>query len=299
VNRDRDPTSTRTFPATLIVTRQDGASDSIPIKIRTRGHNRRLPETCTFAPLRLEFAASPIGTVFEGQRVLKLATHCREVDEYEQYVLREYIVYRMFNVLTPRSFRARIARASYVDTSTKETVVRAAFFLEDDDDVARRLEGRVADLQRVTFQDVDADAIMLLTLFEYMIGNTDVSMYVLHNIRLVRARTGVLYPIPYDFDSSGLVDAEYAVPDEKFDLPSVRERFYLGPCRTAEDLQPFFAQMRAARPDVMALYGSMPGLDPRYRNKAGAYLDQFYRTIDRPGDVKRAFIEGCKGRVGL
>jgi hypothetical protein len=300
VQRDRDPNSTRTYPATLLVAGQDGSERSISLRIRTRGHSRRRPMTCSFAPLRLEFAENPVGTVFEGQRGLKLGTHCREVDEYEHYVYREYLVYKIFNLLTPRSFRVRLGAASYVDAATKKPVAaRAALFLEDDDDVARRLEGRIEDIEKVTFRSVDTETITRLTLFEYMIGNTDMSMFGLHNIRLVRTPSGVLYPIPYDFDYSGVVNARYAVPDKQFGLTSVRDRLYRGPCRPAADLEPFLARMREIRADVMALYDATPGLSQRYRRDAKSYLDQFYRTIDRANDVKRAFVDNCGNRAGM
>ena len=301
VQRDRDPESTRTYPATLVVAGENGAEHSIPMRIRTRGHSRRNPRTCAFAPLRLEFSESPKGTVFEGQRGgLKLGTHCRDVDEYEQYVYREYLVYRIYNLLTPRSFRARLGTATYVDAATKKPVAsRASLFLEDDDDVARRLEGRIEDLEKVMFRSVDAETITRLTLFEYMIGNTDMSMFRLHNIRLVRTPSGTLYPVPYDFDYSGLVNARYAVPDKQFGLVSVRDRLYRGPCRPAAELEPFLARMREIRADVMALYDSAPGLTDGYRRDAKSYLDQFYRTIERPNDVKRAFVDNCGNRAGM
>jgi hypothetical protein len=300
VQRDRKPESTRTYPATLSIAKPDGSQQDIPMRIRTRGHSRRLPSTCTFAPLRLEFESNPVGTVFEGQRALKLGTHCRDVKDYEQYVYREYLVYRIFNLVTPRSFRARLGTATYVDAATKKTVTtRASLFLEDDDDVARRLEGRIDDSQKITFRSVDADTITLLTVVAYMIGNTDMSMFRQHNIRLVRVPAGTIYPVPYDFDYSGLVHARYAVPDKQFGLATVRDRLYRGPCRTTADFERFFARLREVKADVLALYDTIPELEENYRRDARQYLEQFYRTIDRPNDAKRAFVDNCGNRAGM
>ncbi len=301
VNRDRNPESTKTFPATLTVQGRNGSPAAIPVQIRTRGHSRRLVRTCTFAPLRIEFPAGKAdGTVFEGHKALKLGTHCRDADLYEQYVPREYAVYRIFNLMTPRSFRARLADVSYVDAETNKPIqARQGLFIEDDDDVARRLEGRIDDRQKVTFRMVDADTITLMALFEYMIGNTDASMYLQHNIRLVNTPGNVLYPVPYDFDYSGLVDARYAIPSKQFNLTSVRQRAYLGPCRTPADLEPFFVRLHAVKDDVMALFDEIPGLDPGYRKDAKSYLGKFYEIISKPGDAKKAFVEGCNGRAGM
>ena len=294
VQQDRDLESTTTYPATLVVARQDGTEASIPMRIRTRGHSRRSPTACAFAPLRLEFESNPIGTVFEGQKNLKLGTHCRDLGEYEQYVLREYSVYRLYNVLTPRSFRARIASARYVDARSRKTVAeRAALFLEDDDDVARRLDGRTTDQLKVIFRRTDLPTTTLMTLFEFMIGNTDMSIMALHNVRLVETPTDTLYPVPYDFDYAGVVNTRYGRPGPRLGLSSVRERLYRGPCWTAEEFESFFSRFRDARPAIMAVYDSVPALSSGYVRQARNYLDEFYRTIEQPARVKRALVDAC------
>src|SRR5215813_6821793 len=301
VNKDRNPNSTKVFPATMTVAKADGTQATIPLNIRTRGHVRRMQQTCTFAPLRLEFQADAIkGTIFEGHKNLKLGTHCRDADLFEQYVPREYSAYKIFNLLTPRSFRARLAKATYVDEATKKPISnRMALFIEDDDDVARRLEGRTIDTQKLVFRQTDYDTATLMTLFEYMIGNTDMSMYLLHNVVLVQTPKKIIYPVPYDFDYSGLVDARYAIPSKQFSITSVRDRLYRGPCRTAAELQPFFEKFNELKPRVMELYDTIPGMDSGFRRDAQRYLESFYTTISRPADVKRAFIDECNNRAGM
>jgi hypothetical protein len=305
VQRDRNPKSEKTFPATITVPNEDGTIATIPIQIRTRGHSRRLRQTCDFAPLRLEFIKEQARkTVFEGHGPLKLGTHCKANNSrFEQYVLREYTVYRLYNLLTPFSFRARLVRVTYVDTAKKKkkTVdVRYAMFIEDDDDVARRMSGRISDRRGLLFRNVHADTVQLMTLFEYMIGNTDMSMKLQHNVRIVETPANVFYPVPYDFDYSGLVDTSYAVADTKlFGIQTVRERLYRGPCKTAAELEPFFARFRAAKADIMALYTALADMTPSYRKDAQKYLDAFYSTIDQRGAAKAAFIDRCDNRQGM
>ena len=301
VNKDRNPNSAKVFPATITVAKADGTPATFPLNIRTRGHVRRLQQTCTFAPLRLEFDTEKTkGTVFEGHKNLKLGTHCRDADLFEQYVPREYSAYKIFNLLTPRSFRARLAKATYVDEATKKPIAnRMALFIEDEDDVARRLEGRKIDTQKLVFRQTDYDTATLMTMFEYMIGNTDMSMYLLHNVVLVQTPKKIIYPVPYDFDYSGLVDARYAIPSKQFNITSVRDRVYRGPCRTAPEFQTFFEKFTEVKPKVMELYDSIPGMDPGFRKDAQKYLEGFYSTISRPGDVKKAFIDDCNNRAGM
>ena len=90
VNKDRNPNSTKVFPATMTVAKADGTQATFPLNIRTRGHVRRMSQTCTFAPLRLEFETEKTkGTIFEGHKNLKLGTHCRDADLFERSVPRE------------------------------------------------------------------------------------------------------------------------------------------------------------------------------------------------------------------
>lgn len=294
VDGDRDPNSTKTYPAVITVAKDDGTMASIPLQIRGRGHARR--QICSFSPLRLEFQKDQTkGTVFEGPGALKLGTHC--ANDFPDYLLREYAVYQIYNLLTPRSFRVRLANATYVDAKSQKIIAtREAMFIEDDDDVAKRLEGRVVDVAQVTFNRVDMETVTLMTLFDYMIGNTDMSLFLQHNVRLVQTPAGHRYAIPYDFDYAGLVDAHYAVPGAGLGLVTVRDRLYRGPCHTAAEFEPYFVKMRAIKAGVMAIIDALPGVSAGYRKSAKGYLEQFYRTIDRPDDAKRAFIEDCKGR---
>jgi hypothetical protein len=295
INKDRSVEGKKRYPAVITVTGEEGPHGTLHATLRTRGHFRLRATSCTFVPLRVEFDDKDevTGTLFDHQKTLKLVTHCQTDKEYEQYVMREYLVYRVLNLLTPRSFRARLARVTYVQSTNGQPIItRRGMFLEEDDDVARRLEGRVMDLERLLFKDVDQETLTLTTMFEYMIGNTDYSIYKLHNIRLINTPGRVVYTVPYDFDLSGLVNTSYAIADRSFGLRSVRDRLYRGPCRTLDDLQPVLDQFKTHKTEVLGLYDSLPDLDAGYRREAKGYLEEFYRSLDRSGDVKHAFIDG-------
>jgi hypothetical protein len=245
----------------------------------------------------VEFPSNPVGTVFEGQKNLKLGTHCRDSGQYPEYVVREYPVYRMFNLLTPQSFRARLADVTYVDAKSKKVVNRRlGLFIEDDDDVARRMGGRISDTTGLNFRQTDMDANALMLIFEYMIGNTDMSIMQLHNIQVVQMPDNHRITVPYDFDYAGVVDAQYAVTAPVLKLSSVRQRLYRGPCFTAEELEKHFTRFRDARDQLLGVYDSIPELKPKYVADARKYLDQFFRTIERPESAKKAFIDGCNNR---
>jgi hypothetical protein len=144
-------------------------------------------------------------------------------------MLREYLVYKIFNRVTARSFRPPCVGHLHRCRDQQAGRVALGLFIEDDDDVARRIGGETTELQGMTFAHVDMETMTLVGLFEYVIGNTDVSLLKLHNLILVRSSTGVTYPVPHDFDYSGVVNARYAVPAQALNLSTVRERLYRGP----------------------------------------------------------------------
>lgn len=298
IGRDRDTLSTKRFAASVVTAGAGVRMDTIPVQLRTRGHFRL--DRCSFVPLRVEFPKQETkGTVFEGVGAVKLGTHCEKDSEMEEYQLREYAAYRIYNMLTPRSYRARIAKVTYVDSASgKPMDTKYGMFVENDKDLGDRMGGKIKELRKALFDDVDEESINILSIFEYMIGNTDWSLYALHNVRLLQTDDGMIYPIAYDFDFSGLVGARYATPDPKLNIRSVKDRLFRGPCRTPEQLEPVIAKFKSIKGPTLALYDSLPGLNGRYRDDAKEYLGNFFRIIERPGDVKAELIENCNRKGG-
>jgi hypothetical protein len=290
INKDHNPESKQTYPGTLRL----ADNSAIPVQFSARGHVRRMARTCDYVPLRLEFdKGAGKSTLFAHQEALKLVVQCAGGGDFEQYIYREYLAYRIFNVVTPKSFRARLAKVSYVDPAGKAMGTRVGIFLEDDTDVARRMEGRTVKLPRLMFDDMDADSLMPAMIFEFMIGNTDVSLYALHNVSIVQRPDRSLHVIPYDFDLSGLVNAPYAVPARGLLIKSVTDRLYRGPCRNQERVDPYIANFVAKKDAIRALPDQVPGMSRQSHDDARNYIDSFFNAIKTPKDVKGLFVT-CK-----
>jgi hypothetical protein len=292
INKDRTESSTRRYPGTFST--GGDSSSAIPVELGSRGHSRLRVATCGWVPLRVVFRKKDVvRTVFDGQSSLKLVTHCRDNDDFEQHVLREYVPYRIYGLLSPIAFRARLARVTYVDAVSGKTLTkRYGMFIEDDSDVARRAGARSVDLPRTFFKDLDPESLMTMSLFEYMIANTDVSIFKLHNVKLMVTREHTMYPVPYDFDYSGLVDAPYASPNQKLGIATVRDRLYRGPCESEAEFDRVLDKFRAKKADVMALYDSVPDLTAGYRKQARSYLESFYSSTER-SRLKKTLVDGC------
>jgi hypothetical protein len=300
INRDRDPKSTKRFPGTIQVP-GDGGVQPIPVQVSARGHARRDPRVCSVVPIRLDFAKEALaGTVFEGQKDLKLVTHCDNSSDGEQGVLTEYLTYRILNLFTPRSFRARLVKVTYVDPKRdKAPVPRYGMLLENDDDMARRLEGRLYTVPNRLYNFIEPESLLLATVLQYMIGNTDYSIMALHNVKLVQTRALTIYPVTYDFDYSGLVNTGYGAVDKRLGLSSVRERLYRGPCKTMQEFTPVLDRITAKKGEVLALIDQIPDMKPPRRNDARTYLGEFFSTASNPGKAKRAFVDNCVKAVGM
>jgi hypothetical protein len=298
---DREVDSTARFPGVLSLSGEDGVPITIGVEVGTRGNLRLNPRVCSFPPLKVELSKKQSrGTPFEGQGSLKLVTHCHGGGDYEERVLEEALAYRVANVVTPASFRIRLARIRYVDDRDGDEIdTRWAFFIEDVDDVARRLLARVAPLEGKLFHQVDRPSLLRLSVFQFAIGNTDYSIYGLHNVRLVQDRHGTLTPVPYDFDVTGLVNAPYGRPGHKLRISSLRDRLYRGPCAPLEELEPILSEFRALRAEVLALYDTGVVLDRKRRRSTKKFLTGFFDIIDSPHETRKYFVERCKAVAGV
>ena len=295
INKDRSQQSATRYPGTIAV----GDAAPVPVDLGSRGHFRLLAGSCSWVPLRVQFRKPETARwVFDGQSSLKLVSHCRDNNDFEQHVLREYLPYRIYALVSPIAFRARLAKITYVDPAGRLLTTRYGMFLEDDGDVGRRFEARSIDLPRVFFKDLDQESLTTMALFEYMIANSDVSILKLHNVKLLVTEKRTIYPVPYDYDFSGLVDTPYAHPDPKLGIPTVRDRIYRGPCRSEAEFNEALEKFRAKKAEILALYDSLPDLNAGYRKQARSYLEDFYSVVAR-NRVKQTLVDGCVRATGM
>jgi hypothetical protein len=293
----RDSLKLEAFPGHVSYIGAQGQSVPVEVQLRLRGHWRRQKANCDFAPIKVEIPKGErTGTIFENQGDLKLVVHCRKGRQFQQYVLREYLIYRLYNMLTPVSLRARLVRVRYVDTSGRsDSLIGHAFFLENARKAAERNGARVLEAKGAKWDDVDADQGALVSAFEYLIGGTDWSLPMLHNIMLFRHHeTAAVWPVAYDFDWTGLVNAPYAFPDSRLPIKSVRQRHYRGICRTPEYWAPVLARFQAAREALYAVYDSVPDLDAKYVRETREYLDEFFEVIGSADRMRREMIDPCR-----
>ena len=279
----------RTELAGVVRYRDMNGDVAIDIGIRIRGKSRL--EICDFPPLRVDFERSNLdGTVFAGQDHLKLVTLCKQRDTYREYLAQEYQIYKAYNALTDRSFRVRWASVTYVDTEARRVkpFTEPAFFIEEDWQVAEHHGFDALDVAAVELAELDARGGALLSLFQFMIGNTDWSAITAapdesccHNSKPIGSAGGRIVVLPYDFDHAGLISAEYARPRSHLGIRSVRQRLYRGHCAMNGELDWAVRRFNERRPAIERAFDAQP-VSERARARTLAYVADFYEIVNDP-----------------
>ena len=282
----------------------DGTEQTVDLKVRTRGEYRRQKKHCDFAPIRLNFRTEQLeDTVLAGQDKLKMVTHCRtkRKREYEQLVLREFLAYRILNVVTEKSFGVRLWQINYIDTEGGEPMTRLGFVIEDDDAVAERNGMAPVKTGDISSDDLDRVQQNLIHVFQYMIGNTEYSLFIAepdddccHNIDLMSANASAPFiPLAYDFDFAGLVNARYAQPNPRYKLQSVRQRLYKGRCKNNELLPDTIQRFIDSKEAIYSLADELELLSPKSRRDVIRYLNSFYRQVSKHKSINKRLVKKC------
>jgi hypothetical protein len=102
------------------------------------------------------------------------------------------------------------------------------------------------------------------------------------------------YAVAYDFDYSGLVNAEYAVPDEILGTQSVMERVYRGFPREVGELREMANVFLAKKDAMLAEINNSKFLNDRSKKEMLNYLESFFRDLGDDRKLKINFIDNAR-----
>jgi hypothetical protein len=273
-------------------------NDSInkEIKLKSRGEFRN--SYCHFPPLSLNFKKTEFSkTDLNKIQKMKLVTHCESGNE--DYLLREYLIYKLYNALTPNSFRVRLLKINYINTYKKSKTISAyGFLIEPIEILAERTNTTPIKSTNLNQKNILPEMMDRVAIFNYMIGNTDWSVPGQHNSKIL-ARKEVENPelgmiVPYDFDYSGLVNAYYAIPYEPLGLKNVRERRYLGVCRSEETFINALKDFTRNKEEFYRIINEFPLLSIKSKKDMIGYLDTFYMGFDNRNSIVSDLLGQCK-----
>ena len=273
----------------------DGEWKEMEIGIRARGNFRRA--TCYYPPVKVDLKKKQTKeTIFEGQKKLKLVLPCLKQSDKNDNILKELMVYKLFELVTPYHFKTRRLSVEFTDENKKKTVVETinAFLIEDDKKVAKRHGGQVFE-RYIHPMAMDGDASIRNAMFQYMIGNTDFSVAYQHNGKLLYAGKKII-PLPYDFDMSGFINPSYAVVNETLGIKNIRDRKYRGFKRSDEEffnVRDVFVAQKQAMFDLMKTYeGDFDS--PKEFSEAYTFVESFFEIIEDDASFRKNVIDAAR-----
>jgi hypothetical protein len=267
--------------------------------ISTRGHFRKDPHNCKLPPLKLKVPkeVSQGDNLFSGQNKIKLVLPCMTgIERYQECLILEYLIYKCYELFTDKSYRTRLVNISIHDSiNQKQEQFFTGFFLEESEQMATRNKGKVISFKRYHPENVNREQMTMLAVFQYLVGNTDWSVDVSHNINLLFVENQTVpIAVPFDFDWSGVVDAPYAVPSQVLNITSVKQRLFRGYERSIEEYEPVVKLFNDKKSDIYNLFNNCIWLSEKTKRITIKYFDEFYETINDTKKLEKELIKNCR-----
>lgn len=284
------------LPSAFYMKNATGGWDSIKVQVRARGIFRR--KNCYFAPIRVKIDKKDAkGTLFEGNKSLKLVMPCQNNDGKNALVMREFIAYKMYEQLTPYYFNTRLINLDFTEAEAKKSksYQLTAFFIEDDDVVAKRHHAKIMEKLNLHPKGLNDTSALKHDFFQYMISNIDWSTTFLHNAKVMFREPRTYIPLAYDFDMSGFVNPPYAEVNADMGQTSLRDRLYRGFCRAEGPTREVRRQYLEAEPKVMGVLASYEkAVGPKEYNDMKQFVGEFYKFLKDDKQFKQVILDGCR-----
>jgi hypothetical protein len=298
--RDKDTE----YDGTLSYLDAAGTEIVLDASFSVRGNWRLDKGNCRYAQLWVNLRRSQVaGTIFENQNRLKLVVQCGRQDRYSDYLYKEIQAYDIFSELSELNFDTRSLNVTYIDSEDPDSVrTQPAFFIEHKNRIAERFAYTEVESNTVPRRELNPLQGTLVAMYMYLIGNVDFSIIqgpqgeeCCHNAKQFQNTSGEYFPIPYDFDASGFVDASYAPePDPRFNLRSNRSRIYRGFCVDPTVLDAAVQIFQTKRERITAIVTDAPNVAARATNRNTRYVGDFFEVLDDARDFERAFVRDCR-----
>lgn len=295
----RSETNDSTFMDSFLQYKNEkGEWDSVDVQLRTRG-NFRL-KNCYYPPVRMKIKKKEgEGTIFEGNKSLKLVLPCNKIKNADGFLMREYLCYQLFEEVSQYTFDTRLIKVTLENKDEKggEYFQLMGFLIEDDDEVADRFGGNIINDKKIPATFMQDSAIVRHDFFQMMIGNTDWSNLFRHNETVLQLDEKTVVPLAYDFDMTGLVNPPYAQVSDQIEIEKVTERLYRGYCRDPRLLEAVRQEFLVAEPRILKhidlLIGTVEDRDIKF---VRGFLDDFFKVLKDDRQFKAEVLDACRSQ---
>ena len=160
-------------PAVATITFEDGEVWTDNIQLKTRGKFRS--QKCDNPPLKLKYPKKGLkARKLNKNNELKLVYPCKLGGNYQKYVLKEYLVYKLNNVLTDQSLRVQLIDLEIKDSLDNIVpIVAKGFLIEHREELIDRVDAVMSDAKCMKPVHLSMYDYTLFQVFQYFIGNTD------------------------------------------------------------------------------------------------------------------------------
>lgn len=278
---------------------KDGLRQDLPVMLRRRGNNRL--KNCYFPPLKVKVKKSDSkNTVFEAHKNLKIVLPCLIQSDNNDNVIKEYLAYKFFEIISPYYYKTRLLDIDFEEERGNKSKTHhiKGILIEDDKNVAKRLDGKVYDRDMHPLNQ-EAMASIRNAFFQFMIGNTDFSQAYQHNITVIYVDQNMI-PIPFDFDMSGFVNASYAevseINGESLGMSSVTDRKYRGFARDVNSYEQVRQEFISKKMDILSVLDNNAQFfsDPKEFNAAKDYILSFYEVLVNNSKFKNEILDQAR-----
>jgi hypothetical protein len=272
---------------------------SFEMKVKVRGNTRRLTQLCDFPPLKFNLKKNSVrNTIFENQDKLKFVSQCRQDEMFKDFLYEEYLLYKTYNILTENSYKTRLVEIVIKDKQLREDpIVMSGFLIEDDELLEKRTGLKVFDGKVYSQDSCDVQSADVLSMFQYMIGNTDWYVNTRHNIDIYQKKDGALIPVAFDFDFAGVINMPYAMPSREIPIRKVTERYYKGSCRDMESFDGVIQLFNSKQQEIYQLYEAFTHLDKTVIKKSKRFYNKFYKILNNPSTFQSSFRQACTSSI--
>ncbi len=272
------------FDAKIAYKNFDGDSVHRNVKIRARGNVRK--RICYLPPIRIDFDDEDYQVdLFDSFGKVKLVSTCKVASNHEQFLIKEYLSYKIYETITDISFKTYYMKINFIDSQGKKKPFTSySFILEDIDDLAERNNAIEVDNMGLLEAQLDRSTMNLFSMYQYLISNVDWHIPSMHNVKLIKSndhKKPLPMPVPYDLDYCGIVNTNYAIPQPRVPIESLTQRYWIGNCLTDEEFSALSETFLENKDEIINIFEVCESLDKIHRNTAVRFINQFFSILEK------------------
>lgn len=247
------------------------------VQVRTRGNMRK--QLCHLPPIKIDFSKSTLAHLgFSRNDKLKVVLPCDDNEEYQQGLYREYVTYKLYELIDSMSLRTRLSNF-VLKQGRKVKYELTGFVVEDEENYTLRTDTYLATDSIMRAEYLQRESYLKMVFFQYMIRNKDWGIFNKHNVEIVRCDKGMI-AIPYDFDYAGIVGQDYVEFSKEISDVEITLDFFRGKDVTLNEVEEISIFYMSAMDDFYSVVQNSSYLNESSKTHMIYYLDYFYRQIE-------------------